>query len=185
MRLVMKFGGTSVSGGQRIQNVADLVYAYAQQGHTIVTVTSAMSGVTDTLIRAARHAAAGDDAVYLAAHESLTEEHFAALDHIVRDEATREIARNLACEFGLIIVASIPPINDPMSMLSRASLLNQVGQVPVLVISEQPSRPESDARITYLNFPFDMDDLTQTAMEIINRRPQNIEGQEIMLCPKS
>ena len=93
MRLVMKFGGTSVSGGQRIQNVADLVYAYSQQGHAIVTVTSAMGGVTDTLIRAARHAAAGDDAVYLAAHESLTEEHFAALDHIVRDEVTREIAR--------------------------------------------------------------------------------------------
>ena len=93
MRIVMKFGGTSVSGGQRIQNVADLVYAYAQQGHTVVTVTSAMSGVTDTLICAARRAAAGDDAVYLAAHESLIEQHFAALDYIVRDEATREIAR--------------------------------------------------------------------------------------------
>ncbi len=93
--------------------------------------------------------------------------------------------RNLACEFGLIIVASIPPINDPMSMLSRASLLNRVGQVPLLVISEQPSRPESDARITYLNFPFDMDDLTQTVMEILDRRPHDVEGQEIMLCPKS
>ena len=93
MRLVMKFGGTSVSGGQRIQNVADLVCAYAQQGHAIVTVTSAMSGVTDTLIHAARRAAAGDDAVYLAAHESLTEQHFAALDQIVRDEVARVVAR--------------------------------------------------------------------------------------------
>ncbi|MEW5721137.1 MAG: aspartate kinase, partial [Chloroflexota bacterium] len=93
MRLVMKFGGTSVSGGPRIQNVADLVCGYAQQGHAIVTVTSAMSGVTDTLIRAARHAAVGDDAVYLAAHETLTEQHFAALDHIIGDAATRDIAR--------------------------------------------------------------------------------------------
>ena len=93
MRLVMKFGGTSVSGGQRIQNVADLVCAYAQQEHAIVTVTSAMSGVTDTLIHAARRAAAGDDAVYLAAHESLTEQHFAALDQIVRDEVARVVAR--------------------------------------------------------------------------------------------
>ncbi len=92
-----------------------------------------------------------------------------------------EIARNPA----LIIVASIPPINDPMSLLSRTSLRDQVGQAPVLVISEQPSRPESDDRITYLNFPFDMDDLTQTAMEILNRRPQDVAGQEIMLCPKS
>jgi aspartate kinase len=89
----MKFGGTSVSGGQRIQNVANLVYTYAKQGHAIVAVTSAMSGVTDTLIRAARRAAAGDDAVFLAAHESLTAQHFAALDHIVGDNATRDLAR--------------------------------------------------------------------------------------------
>jgi hypothetical protein len=73
-------------------------------------------------------------------------------------------------EFGLIIVAPVPPINDPMSMLSRTSLLNRVGQVPVLVISEQPSRPESDDRITYLNFPFDMDDLTDTVADILGDR---------------
>ncbi|MCI0478179.1 MAG: aspartate kinase, partial [Anaerolineales bacterium] len=82
-----------VSGGERIQNVADLVYTYAKQGHAIVTVTSAMSGVTDALIRAARHAAAGDDAIFLAAHDALTEQHFAALDQIVRDDATRDLAR--------------------------------------------------------------------------------------------
>ena len=73
-------------------------------------------------------------------------------------------------DFGLIIVAPIPPINDPMSMLSRTSLLNRVGQVPVLVISEQPSRPESDDKITYLNFPFDMDDLTDTVADILDDR---------------
>lgn len=93
MRLVMKFGGTSVNGGPRIRAVADLVLSYAQQGHAIVTVTSAMSGVTDTLIRAARHAAAGDDAVFLAAHDALTEQHFAALDDIIGDAETREVAR--------------------------------------------------------------------------------------------
>ncbi len=93
MRLVMKFGGTSVNGGQRIQNVADLVLGYARQGHAIVTVTSAMSGVTDTLIRAARRAAAGDNAIFLAAHETLTEQHFAALDQVVTDAAARELTR--------------------------------------------------------------------------------------------
>ena len=71
----------------------------------------------------------------------------------------------------LIIVAPVPPINDPMSILSKASLLNQVGQVPVLIISEQPSRPESDDRITYLNFPFDMDDLNCTVVDILEKRP--------------
>jgi|YNPBryantNP2012_1023418.scaffolds.fasta_scaffold04912_4 aspartokinase/homoserine dehydrogenase 1 len=93
MRLVMKFGGTSVSGGERIQKVADLVLAYAQQGHAIVTVTSAMSGVTDTLIRAARSAAAGDRAAFLTACETLTERHFAALEYIVRDEMVQHVTR--------------------------------------------------------------------------------------------
>jgi hypothetical protein len=73
-------------------------------------------------------------------------------------------------EFGLIIVAPNPPINDAMAMLARTSLLNQVGQVPVLIISEQPSRPESDDLITYLNFPFDMDDLTDTVAGILEER---------------
>lgn len=93
MRLVMKFGGTSVNGGERIQNVADLVIGYAHQGHSIVTVTSAMSGVTDTLIRAARHAAQGDLTVFITAHETLTAQHFAALEHIVRDETMRHVTR--------------------------------------------------------------------------------------------
>ncbi|MCX7839413.1 MAG: aspartate kinase [Anaerolineae bacterium] len=91
MRLVMKFGGTSVNGGERIQNVADLVIGYAQQGHTIIVVTSAMSGVTDTLIRAARRAAQGDPSAFLIAHETLTAQHFAVLDYIVRDETMRRV----------------------------------------------------------------------------------------------
>lgn len=70
----------------------------------------------------------------------------------------------------LIIVAPIPPIVDPMSILSKASLLDCVGQVPVLIVSEQPSRPESDDRITYLNFPFDMDDLSCTVVGILEKR---------------
>jgi hypothetical protein len=72
-------------------------------------------------------------------------------------------------ELGLIIVAPAPPIRDPMSILSKASLLNCVGEVPVLIISEQPSRPESDDKITYLNFPFDMDDLNNTVVEILEK----------------
>jgi hypothetical protein len=70
----------------------------------------------------------------------------------------------------LIIVAPVPPIVDPMSILSKASLFDCVGQVPVLIISEQPSRPESDDRITYLNFPFDIDDLSCTVVDILEKR---------------
>jgi hypothetical protein len=76
--------------------------------------------------------------------------------------------------YDLIIVAPVPPISDPLSVLKNASLLGQVGQVPVLVVSEQPSRSETDDKITYLNFPYDMDDLTGTVVRILDER----------LCPE-
>jgi len=51
MVVVMKFGGTSVANGERIVNVAKLVKA--QKGRKVVVV-SAMSGVTDRLIKTAK-----------------------------------------------------------------------------------------------------------------------------------
>lgn len=92
--------------------------------------------------------------------------------HVLRREsnpATQPDKGRPAAESDLIIVAPVPPISDPMSILSKASLLNCVGEVPVLIISEQPSRPESDDRITYLNFPFDMDDLNNTVVELLEK----------------
>ena len=93
MRLVMKFGGTSVGDGERILNVARLVRDYAAQGHAIVVATSAMSGVTDTLLKSARRAAEGDAATFATAHESLTDQHLAALERAVSDESVRDILR--------------------------------------------------------------------------------------------
>ncbi len=71
----------------------------------------------------------------------------------------------------LMIVATVSPAKDPMALLSRASLLNRVGETPVLIISEQPSRPESDDKITYLNFPFDIDQLSGTVKDILDKCP--------------
>lgn len=72
----------------------------------------------------------------------------------------------------LIIIAAIPSFKDPMALLSRTPLRNRMGHTPVLVISEHPSRPESDDRVTFLNFPFDLDDLTHTALAILNEHPE-------------
>ncbi len=95
--------------------------------------------------------------------------------HLIRLASSlpnRPDTRQAADESDLIIVASISPPNDVAAALARAALSDCVGRVPVLVIAEHPSGPESADRITYLNFPFDLDDLTQTAMKIVGRRPQ-------------
>jgi aspartate kinase len=49
MRLVMKFGGTSVGDGPRIKNVAKLVKKYRDDGNEVIAVASAMTGITDKL----------------------------------------------------------------------------------------------------------------------------------------
>ena len=59
MRIVMKFGGTSVGSAERIAQAARLVVRSADAGHDVVVVTSAMSKVTNRLIDAAKQAAAG------------------------------------------------------------------------------------------------------------------------------
>ncbi len=49
--IVQKYGGTSVGNPDRIKNVAARVAKYHQRGDQIVVVVSAMSGVTDNLIK--------------------------------------------------------------------------------------------------------------------------------------
>src|SRR5881227_3100025 len=52
--IVQKYGGTSVGNPERIKNVARRVAKYRAQGDQIVVVVSAMSGVTDGLIKLAK-----------------------------------------------------------------------------------------------------------------------------------
>jgi aspartate kinase len=55
-RIVMKFGGTSMAGIERIRHVAGLVKREAEAGHQVAVVVSAMAGETDRLIQFCREA---------------------------------------------------------------------------------------------------------------------------------
>jgi aspartate kinase len=52
--IVQKYGGTSVGNPDRIKNVAARVARYRAKGDQVVVVVSAMSGVTDNLIKLAK-----------------------------------------------------------------------------------------------------------------------------------
>src|SRR6266403_1358720 len=54
MLIVQKYGGTSVGNTDRIKNVAARIATYHKKGDKIVVVVSAMSGVTDNLIKLAK-----------------------------------------------------------------------------------------------------------------------------------
>ncbi|MCO5053740.1 MAG: aspartate kinase [Verrucomicrobiae bacterium] len=52
--IVQKYGGSSVANIDRIKNVARRVAGYRQRGEQVIVVVSAMSGVTDGLIKLAK-----------------------------------------------------------------------------------------------------------------------------------
>jgi aspartate kinase len=56
-RIVMKFGGTSMAGIERIRHVAGLVRREAEAGNQLAVVVSAMAGETDRLVQLCREAA--------------------------------------------------------------------------------------------------------------------------------
>ena len=60
-RIVMKFGGTSMAGIERIRNVAGRVQREAEAGNEVLVVVSAMAGETDRLVQLCREASALSD----------------------------------------------------------------------------------------------------------------------------
>jgi aspartate kinase len=55
-RIVMKFGGTSMAGSERIRRVANIVRRQQAAGHEVAVVVSAMAGETDRLVTFCREA---------------------------------------------------------------------------------------------------------------------------------
>src|SRR6478752_5058134 len=60
-RIVMKFGGTSMAGIERIRHVAERVRREAAAGNEVLVVVSAMAGETDRLVQFCREASALHD----------------------------------------------------------------------------------------------------------------------------
>src|SRR5450631_4137014 len=84
---VMKFGGTSVGDADCIRRTAAIVHSAATE-RPVAVVVSAMSGVTNRLIKAAKQAESGEQDFVTLAPE-LRVQHLAALDTLVRDPQKR------------------------------------------------------------------------------------------------
>ncbi|MDI9546444.1 MAG: aspartate kinase [Chloroflexota bacterium] len=96
--IAMKFGGTSVGNVEAFAQVAKIVAdAVEREANTerpgVVVVTSAMAGVTNLLIEAARRAADGDE-FYLEAENTLRVKHHFVAGQFIEDGLERaELAR--------------------------------------------------------------------------------------------
>ncbi len=83
----MKFGGTSVEDPTAINRTAGIVAGRVAAGHTPVVVVSAMSKVTDQLLRIASCAAQGDRTGALAVSSRLRSRHRDTACALIKDSA--------------------------------------------------------------------------------------------------
>jgi len=96
----MKFGGTSVGDASCIARVTQILKEAARD-NAVVAVVSAMSGVTNRLIEAAKHSEAGDRQHAETIFKDLRKQHEAALAALIRDgEKRRQVAAHLEKTFG-------------------------------------------------------------------------------------
>jgi hypothetical protein len=67
----------------------------------------------------------------------------------------------------LIVAALSSPSSEPVVELHRASLIEQVGQVPLLIISDKPFRTEASETIRHLEFPFEIETLHERVRQLL------------------
>ncbi len=87
---VMKFGGTSVGTGTAISQTAAILASAYGDGRPVISVVSAMAGITNLLLESATAAACGDGSASSKLCTTLLDRHLTAIEQVIRDPGRRE-----------------------------------------------------------------------------------------------
>jgi aspartate kinase len=90
MKLVMKFGGTSVGSGENIRHVAGLVTDYSKKGNQIAVVVSALAGVTNSLFETGCQAQKSDEKKIQSFTTELLKKHIEAISTAITSKAIQK-----------------------------------------------------------------------------------------------
>jgi aspartate kinase len=91
-KIVMKFGGSSVATGKKIRQVAKLIADNMSEDCAVVTVVSALEGVTDQLIQAAEEAKKGNREYIRKFKQEILERHLVTVKKTIKNGQIREEA---------------------------------------------------------------------------------------------
>ncbi len=118
--LVMKFGGTSVGSVSALTKVTQIIKD-ARNGYLrVVVITSAMSGVTDLLLKCATLAAQGKVDSLPDAESTLREKHFSAADTLIKDQKLCEETKGeINCLIQLLVCGSVARREDECALVGR------------------------------------------------------------------
>ncbi|MCP8317398.1 MAG: aspartate kinase, partial [archaeon] len=95
MKLVMKFGGSSVANGDCIKRVAKMISDFVDQGNRLVIIVSALEGVTDQLLEASEEAKKGNLNYINNFIYKIKERHLKAVKDTIKTESLKEEAMNI------------------------------------------------------------------------------------------
>src|SRR5919199_6710629 len=139
MRLVMKFGGTSVGNPECVAQAAGIVQAAVARGDQVLVVLSAMSGVTNALLASAREAAAGNVERLSSTRQELSQRHQAVIEQHVSTDSARAPLRELTeraldgfenlCRSIFVLGELTPRASDAVASLGERLIVPIAAQV--------------------------------------------------------
>jgi aspartate kinase len=97
MKIVMKFGGSSVATGKKIRHVAKLV-ADNTKNKQVVVVVSALEGITNQLIQAAEEAKKGNRQYVKKFKNEILERHLTTADQAIKNKQTAADVKQVLTE---------------------------------------------------------------------------------------
>ena len=95
MKIVMKFGGSSVATGENIRHVADIVTQNTKNDCRVTVVASALAGVTNRLIEVADHAKRSDEKHVQSFTKELLEKHLIAIPPAITSNSIQKEVRQI------------------------------------------------------------------------------------------
>ncbi len=138
----MKFGGTSVGNAERMRRAAEIVREHAERAE-IVVVVSAMSGVTDMLVRASAEASTGNREHGKSVRQELARRHREVADQLLSAGEQAGVLPRLAEQVtnfenlcaGIALVREVTPrakdtlssLGEIMSATLLAAILRSLG----------------------------------------------------------
>lgn len=133
-KIVMKFGGTSVAGGENIRHVAGLIANCVGQGYGVVAVVSALEGVTDKLIEAAEQAKKGKRDYIHEFRQKLLKEHLAVARKAIENKRIQK-------EMEQILKTTIDELEKVLTGIIYVGELTPKSKDYVLSFGERLSTP--------------------------------------------
>src|SRR6266704_703731 len=149
---VLKFGGTSVGSGERIRRVAHIIARHSTEpGETFpIVVVSAMSGITDQLLRIAHYSSTGQHAACEQELGALKRRHLEAAEKAVHHhEGQCTLQHDLETAFAALeqdVAALQPAAKGAQSVSLLTSAVAAWGErFSVLLVAAAASAPDSSA----------------------------------------